>query len=143
MKLGIFSFAAALLLAVPAMAGTDPCAGGPGDADSDTVCDAIDNCRLTPNPTQCDTDSDGFGNHCDGDLNQTAPPPAVPSIDGVDFLAFGAEFALGPPSPPASPNADFNCDGFVDGTDFLAFGAFFGAGEPGPSCLHPVGFPCP
>ncbi|MEO8443561.1 MAG: hypothetical protein ABI567_00990 [Gammaproteobacteria bacterium] len=22
-----------------------------------------------PNPSQCDSDGDGYGNHCDGDLN--------------------------------------------------------------------------
>lgn len=28
-----------------------------------------DNCTLVANASQCDSDSDGYGNHCDGDLN--------------------------------------------------------------------------
>ena len=39
------------------------------DTDGDTVPDPMNNCTLVPNPGQCDSDSDGFGNHCDGDLN--------------------------------------------------------------------------
>jgi hypothetical protein len=35
------------------------------DTDSDTVCDAIDNCPVTPNPGQQDTDGDDDGDACD------------------------------------------------------------------------------
>lgn len=46
------------------------------DADSDTVCDDIDNCLGVANSNQTDTDSDGRGNACDNcptvsNLNQT------------------------------------------------------------------------
>jgi hypothetical protein len=33
------------------------------------VLDFGDNCTLLANPTQCDSDADGYGNRCDGDLN--------------------------------------------------------------------------
>jgi Zn-dependent metalloprotease len=41
--------------------------GGLLDSDSDGVADAQDNCPLTSNPDQTDTDSDGKGNVCDAD----------------------------------------------------------------------------
>lgn len=137
MKLGIFSLAAALLLALPAMAGTDPCAADPLDNDSDGVCNAIDNCRQIANPTQCDTDSDGYGQQCDGDFNQSN------TVTGADYLIFGPAFAAGT-VPPANAAADMNCSLTVNGADFLLFGPQFAApGLPGPSCTHPKGTPCP
>lgn len=39
------------------------------DADLDGVRDTDDNCLLTPNAQQRDTDADGFGNSCDPDLD--------------------------------------------------------------------------
>lgn len=46
-----------------------------GDADSDTVCDAVDNCPTTSNANQVDLDDDGVGDACD--------PPATMSCDGL------------------------------------------------------------
>ena len=66
-----------------------------GDLDSDGVPDASDNCVLVQNPTQCDTDSDGFGNHCDGDFDDNGasvdrlsggPPGPVPGVVGWGVL---------------------------------------------------------
>ncbi|MDZ4753537.1 MAG: M12 family metallo-peptidase [Phycisphaerae bacterium] len=45
------------------------------DGDGDGVCDADDNCPVTPNGDQADSDGDGVGNLCDGcpnDPNKTA-----------------------------------------------------------------------
>ncbi len=39
------------------------------DSDNDTIPDYLDNCALTPNTGQRDTDNDGFGNMCDCDLD--------------------------------------------------------------------------
>jgi hypothetical protein len=33
------------------------------------VPDGNDNCTLVPNPGQCDSDADGYGNRCDGTVN--------------------------------------------------------------------------
>lgn len=46
-----------------------------GDTDSDTVCDAVDNCPTTSNANQVDLDDDGVGDACD--------PPATMSCDGL------------------------------------------------------------
>ena len=39
------------------------------DTDGDGVNDSSDNCILTRNPLQRDTDADGYGNYCDTDFN--------------------------------------------------------------------------
>ncbi len=39
------------------------------DNDMDTVSDTVDNCTEVANPSQLDSDGDGFGNRCDTDLN--------------------------------------------------------------------------
>lgn len=134
MKLGIFSLMAALLLALPAMAGTDPCAADPGDDDSDGVCNAIDNCSSIANPTQCDTDSDGYGNHCDCDFD------ASNTCSGPDLTIMAGSF--GGPIPPGNPDTDMDCSLTVSGPDLTLLAAGFGA-PPGPACGHPKGTPCP
>ena len=74
MKVGIISILTALLLALPAFAGTvDPCAGGGGapDLDGDGYQDDLcDNCSLKANASQTDSDGDGCGNVCDADFDQ-------------------------------------------------------------------------
>ena len=71
MRLG-FSIASIFLLSLgsvgPMSAGIVEC------GDCDGVPDAIDNCLDVPNGPaqpnpQCDTDSDGYGNACDPDVN--------------------------------------------------------------------------
>ncbi len=41
----------------------------PGDSDLDAFLDDVDNCPETFNPTQTDTDNDGFGDPCDPDID--------------------------------------------------------------------------
>ena len=80
----------------------------PLDSDQDGVLDRNDNCTLAPNgPTmpdaggnvQLDTDGDGFGNLCDGDLNNDN------RTNSLDLGLFKARFFT------ADPDADYNGDG--------------------------------
>lgn len=103
------------------------CAGP--DADTDGISDAFDNCSAVENPTQRDTDGDGFGNVCDADI---APGTNDCNIDFLDLGALKAAFFTSPGMATWNADADFNGD---DSIDFLDLGAlksaFFGA--PGPS----------
>jgi hypothetical protein len=94
------------------------------DQDGDAVPDEIDNCILVPNPDQRDTDGDGYGNLCDGDLNN----------DGIvnfrDVALFRQRFGT------SDPDADFDGSGFVNFGDLAILRQLF-LKPPGPSGLHP------
>lgn len=96
---------------------------GCGDTDFDGVFDQNDNCTLVPNPTQCDTNGDGFGNHCDADLNNDG------IVDKTDRSLLTA--ALGATGPN---DADLNCDGLVNTGDLSRLRDAMGQ-PPGPSGL--------
>ena len=72
----------------------------PLDGDEDGVAEAVDNCKLVPNPTQTDTDGDGQGDACDLD-------------DDNDGLSDALEAQLG--SNPLGTDTDG--DGKLDGFD--------------------------
>lgn len=105
-----------------------PGAGTGGDSDLDGITDALDNCQLAHNPEQVDSDADGYGNACDGDLNGDG---ATTSQDNVLFRA-----RLGQPSdaPVYSP-ADLNANGSVNAQDFVLFRRLLGS-PPGPSGIR-------
>lgn len=121
------------------------------DTDGDGVVDPLDICSdepLAPFPLGCDADMDGYGNACDGDLNNDT------GVNGLDF----AGFVPGDPSflecfvagsDPLGAGCDINCDGVVNGLDFSNptgpdFIEFFVGGSPGPSGLPCAGtIPCP
>jgi uncharacterized repeat protein (TIGR01451 family) len=103
------------------------------DSDSDGVADAFDNCQTLVNNVgaggQCDSDGDGFGNHCDGDLNNNG------FTNAFDTPLYRAQ--IGQPSvAPIYNAADINCNGFVNAFDTPLFRSLFGS-PPGPSGLHP------
>jgi len=69
----------AVHLALPPRSyGCPPFVTGPGlDGDADGVADLADNCPITSNPDQADSDRDGVGDACEdaNDLPSLAPPP--------------------------------------------------------------------
>jgi len=81
------------------------------DTDADGMADAWDNCTTLPNNAglgaQCDSDGDGVGNRCDGDLSNNG------ATNAQDTVLFRQQ--LGQPSPAPGYNmADINCNGAVN-----------------------------
>lgn len=90
--------------------------GNAVDSDNDGVPDSADNCPNTPNapPMDCDTDGDGFGNRCDGDL------------DNNGFTVFNDLALFGMAFQTQDPDGDLDCNGFVAFADLAIFGELFG-----------------
>ncbi len=98
--------------------------GGGTDTDGDGVIDDEDNCTLVANANQRDTNGDGFGNMCDGDLDNNG---IVNTFDLAQFKsAFGTNNA----------NADLDGNGIVNTFDLARFKSLFGL-APGPSGTSP------
>jgi Tol biopolymer transport system component len=92
-------------------AGDAPCVDG-----ETRVCD--DNCRATANALQTDTDSDGYGNACDGDLNNDG------EVNQADFIQFRGYWGT------SEALADFNGDGGVNQADFMILRGRWGTTAP-------------
>jgi hypothetical protein len=108
--------------------GTTVTTGAIEDTDGDEIPDPVDNCTLASNTTQCDSDGDGYGNRCDGDLNNNG------STNAQDTTLFRQQ--LGQPSlSPSYNKADLNCSGAVNAQDTTLFRQRLGS-PPGPSGLH-------
>lgn len=100
------------------------------DQDRDGIADFMDNCTLSANTDQRDTDRDGTGNACDADLNNDGV------VDTADYVLFRAVFFT--PAPTTEPytaasHVDFNGDGVVSADDYVIPTSLLGA-PPGPSC---------
>ena len=88
-----------------------PADTGQPDGDSDTVCDAIDNCDTIANTDQANNDSDSFGDACDPCTNIVPTVPSktklilskllAPTTD--DKLNFKGFFTAVPNSPTVDP----------------------------------------
>jgi len=101
------------------------------DSDLDGVIDGLDNCRLSPNASQNDSNSDGYGNHCDADLDNDGV------VGGDDFAIFRGEF--GKAVPPGNPDADLTepPNNLIGGPDFAQMVQTW-RGPPGPSGVFPA-----
>ena len=90
------------------------------DYDQDGVISRFDNCYIQPNPSQLDSDGDGYGNRCDADLNNDG------IVDFSDLSLLSDVFFT------SDLNADFNEDGTVNFLDLRIFRSQFYNGIPGP-----------
>lgn len=96
------------------------------DSDGDGVPEDVDNCQTVANAGQDDGDSDGYGNACDGDLNNDC------ITNPVDLGIFASVFFTGDPA------ADLNSDGIVNPIDLGIMRTLFFE-PPGPSGVASCG----
>ncbi len=95
------------------------------DHDNDTVLDGFDNCLFKANGNQRDSDDDGYGSLCDGDLDNDG------TVSTPDLVLFrDALFTRN------SKDADFDGDGTVSTPDLVLFRQML-FNPPGPSGLIP------
>jgi hypothetical protein len=100
------------------------------DTDGDGVADFRDNCLVEPNPTQLDTNRDGFGNRCD------------PDYDGDGLVGSAEWISLQQALGSENRDLDLTGDGRVTSTDAYRFLIYLGR-APGPSGLSCAGgVPC-
>jgi hypothetical protein len=111
-------------------------AGPSQDSDGDGVYDVLDNCLDVQNapPLDCDTDNDGYGNRCDGDMDN-------------DFFVFPSDYDLWLADSNAvydsGIGSDMDCDGYVFPSDYDLWLGTSVSVSVGPSGLHCAGtVPC-
>jgi|GEM_PF-4746157 len=100
------------------------------DFDADGVADQIDNCTDVQNSDQQDTDSDGYGNICDGDLNNDG---STNTLD-LNLYKLAHRSAIGDAN--YNVDADFNWDGVINTLDLNIYKGLHRK-PPGPSCCAP------
>jgi len=99
------------------------------DTDADGVADFADNCRIIsngpltpgikPNQIQRDSNSDGYGNICDGDLNNDL------FVNFADLAILKTLFFKPVASFPGASEGDLNGDGFVNFADLAILKTLF------------------
>lgn len=94
------------------------------DTDNDGIPDSRDNCTRVANRDQKDSDGDGYGDACDGDVNNDG------IVNSVDLALVRAAFGS-----TGANRADLNGDGVVNSLDLAIVRRLF-ALRPGPSALH-------
>lgn len=109
------------------------------DSDSDGIVDMEDNCIDVPNGplipdagsnSQLDTDGDGYGNMCDGDLNNDG------STNTLDLNLYKLAHRTSPGDANYNVNADFNGDVVINTLDLNVYKGLHRK-PPGPSCCAP------
>ena len=120
------------------------------DSDNDGTLDIVDNCLDAPNGPnlgtniQLDTDSDGFGNACDPDIDEPQDGQVLGEDIALLFQCFNHPTSYDPGNGQVCTHADFTGDGNILGDDVaIAFGLFnMPVGPSGLDCLGSGG-PCP
>ena len=97
------------------------------DTDGDTLRDFLDNCIEAANSDQLDTDGDGYGNLCDGDLNDDG------STNTLDLNLYKLAHRTSVGDANYNPDADFNGDGTINTLDLNIYKGLHRK-PPGPSC---------
>jgi uncharacterized protein (DUF1800 family) len=110
-------FFAAILLSIGVFSHSSYAAS---DLDGDGILDDQDNCIEIANPEQRDSNSDGYGNICDADLDNNG------FVSFADLNLFRSAFGT------TNADADFDGNGSVSFGDLNSFRALFGK-PPGPA----------
>ncbi len=116
-----------------------------GDADTDGVDDACDNCPADANPGQEDADQDGYGDVCDtcpgypdgDDEDHDGIPDACdncPYVSNPDQTDSDGDYTGDACEPWPDCCGDFEGDNDIDLKDFAAFAVCFGLTHPDERC---------
>jgi len=105
------------------------------DSDGDCVPDLLDNCTEVADPSQLDSDADGYGNACDADYDNNG------AIGASDFILMRAGFGALEGEPEFDPALDSGGDGFVGGSDWNHLRTRMASQRLGPSGLACAGSP--
>ena len=96
------------------------------DSDNDGIPDLQDNCLTIANPDQFDSDSDDYGNLCDGDLNNDG------NTNTLDLNLYKLAHRTSRGDTTYNSHADFNSDGRINTLDLNIYKTLHRK-PPGPS----------
>jgi hypothetical protein len=113
-----------------AAASTTAVVGTFTDNDGDGVAQIFDNCLNVSNVSQLDTNFDGYGNICDGDLNNSLLTTTA------DFTLLRSVLNFGSGTSALAADADMNGSGLVTTADFTLLRSYINS-PPGPSGMAP------